>query len=242
MSGSTVLATATTETTSGTQATFTVSSNAIPLGTYPNITAVYSANGAFLGSTSPASATPLTVSPVPAPQGTIAQWTFENDAIGVNNSPAPSTGTGTASGLGMTNSYNSTTSTNTDDVTGAATGDTGTNTLADTTQIWRVRGQSPGNGWSSQAAIGTQGAVFATSTANHAGADQRELRLVCHKCGRRETATRIYDRRQHLPQSSDNRSGGRHQHHRHDQQRGFRQYGDRRRMFRCRAGSSGRPI
>ncbi len=100
---------------------------------------------------------------------TITQWTFENDSIAVNNSPAPSTGTGTASAIGMTNSFNSTTSTNTDDVVQGANGDTGTNNLADLTQIWRVRGQSPGNGWSSQAPIGTQGAVFATSTVGYFG-------------------------------------------------------------------------
>src|SRR5579862_7869621 len=69
---------------------------------------------------------------------TVAAWTFENDAIAVNNSPAPSTGTGTASSIGMTNSFNGTTSVTTDDVTLGVAGDTGTNTLADTTQIWRV--------------------------------------------------------------------------------------------------------
>jgi hypothetical protein len=100
---------------------------------------------------------------------TIAQWTFENDAVAVNNNPAPSTGTGTASSLGMTNSYNSTTSTTTDDVLVGKSTDTGANGLADTTNTWRVRGQSPGNGWSSQAAIGTQGVEFAASTAGYSG-------------------------------------------------------------------------
>ncbi len=97
--------------------------------------------------------------------GTITAWTFENDAIATNNNPAPSTGTGTASSLGMTNSFNGTTSTTTDDVLAGVSGDTGPNGIADTTQIWRVRGQTPGNGWSSQAAIATQGAEFAASTA-----------------------------------------------------------------------------
>jgi hypothetical protein len=99
-----------------------------------------------------------------ASAATITAWTFENDAIAVNNSPAPSTGTGTASSLGMTNSFNSTTSTTTDDVVAGVAGDTGVNNIADTTQIWRIRGQNPGNGWSSQAAIATQGAEFAAST------------------------------------------------------------------------------
>jgi PEP-CTERM motif len=100
---------------------------------------------------------------------TIASWNFENppDAIAVNNSPAPTIGVGTAASLGMTNSYNSTTATTTDDVLAGVTGDTGANGLADTTQIWRVRGKSPGNGWSSQAPIGTQGAQFAASTVGY---------------------------------------------------------------------------
>ncbi len=120
--------------------------------------------------TGPAQGFTLTVIAVPlAPSFALAQWSFENNTIAVNNSPTPSLGTGTASGLGMTNSYNGTTSTNTDDVTQGVAGDTGSNGLADTTQTWRVRGQSPGNGWSSQAPIGTQGAEFATSTVGYGG-------------------------------------------------------------------------
>ena len=169
-SGSTVLATATSvASSSGQSSTFTATSTAIPYGTYTGITAVYSGNGAFTSSTSSASNVTLTITTATPPAGTIAQWNFENDPIAVNNSPAPSFGTGTASALGMTNSYNSTTSTNTDDVLQGSSGDTGTNALADTTQIWRVRGQSPGNGWSSQAPIGTQGAEFATSTVGISG-------------------------------------------------------------------------
>ena len=168
--GSTVLATATSVASSNsTSATFTASSSSIPLGSYSTITAVYMPGAGFNTSTSSASPTTLTVTPVTIPVGAIAQWTFENDAIALNNSPAPSTGAGTATPLGMTNSFNGTTSTNTDDVLLGASGDTGSNGLADTTQIWRVRGQTPGNGWSSQAPIGTQGAVFATSTARIAG-------------------------------------------------------------------------
>jgi len=104
---------------------------------------------------------------------TITQWTFEGLAQAVNNSPAPSTGTGTASGLGMTNSFKTTSgtggsgSTNTDDIVQGVTGDTGSDNLADLTKVWRIRGQNPGNGWSSQAAIGTQGAEFAASTVGY---------------------------------------------------------------------------
>jgi uncharacterized protein (TIGR03437 family) len=59
----------------------------------------------------------------------------------------------------------------TDDVTQGATGDTGSNGYADLTQIWRIRGQAgtagAANGWSSTAPVGTQGAMFAASTAGY---------------------------------------------------------------------------
>jgi hypothetical protein len=105
-----------------------------------------------------------------------ADWTFESDTVATNNAPIADTGidgktgnsSATAAGLGMTNSLNSTTSVNTDDVlqgvTSGSKTDTGANGLSDGGLEWRVRGQSPGNGWSSQAAIGTQGAAFSAST------------------------------------------------------------------------------
>ena len=108
-----------------------------------------------------------TLSAANASTSTIAAWTFENNAIATNNTPAPSTGSGSASAIGMTNSYNSTTSVNTDDVVLGKSADTGANGLADTTNTWRVRGQTPGNGWSSQAPIGTQGAQFNASTVGY---------------------------------------------------------------------------
>src|SRR5579871_2920479 len=73
----------------------------------------------------------------------ITAWTFENDAIANNNTPAPSTGTGSADAIGMTNSYNSTTSVNTDDVLTEKSNDPGNNGVVDSSHIWRVRGQSP---------------------------------------------------------------------------------------------------
>jgi hypothetical protein len=36
-----------------------------------------------------------------AQSGVITAWTFENNALAVNNSPAPSTGSGAASSIGM---------------------------------------------------------------------------------------------------------------------------------------------
>lgn len=59
----------------------------------------------------------------------------------------------------------------TDDVLVGKTSDTGNNTVANTTNIWRVRAQAgtngAANGWSSSAPIGTQGAVFTTSTVGY---------------------------------------------------------------------------
>jgi len=101
---------------------------------------------------------------------TLADWTFDTLTVATNNNPAPTSGNGSAASLGMTNSYNATTSVTTDDIVVGTTGtkgDTGANGLADTSNLWRVRGQTPGNGWSSQAAIGSQGVQFATNTTGY---------------------------------------------------------------------------
>jgi hypothetical protein len=106
-----------------------------------------------------------------AQASTITAWTFENDAVAVNNNPAPSTGSGTASSIGMATYPTPNVGVTTDDVDLGATGDTGTNGNADLTNIWRVRAQAgsagAANGWSSLAPIGTQGAVFAASTVGY---------------------------------------------------------------------------
>src|ERR1700677_3217319 len=98
----------------------------------------------------------------------LAAWTFENNSIAVNNSPAASTGTGTASSIGMATYATPNVGVTTDDVLVGKGSDTGANTVADTTNTWRVRGQAgsngAANGWSSLAPIGTQGAVFAVPT------------------------------------------------------------------------------
>jgi hypothetical protein len=101
----------------------------------------------------------------------ITAWNFENDAIAVNNSPAPSTGTGTSSSIGMNLYPTPNIGVTTDDVLQGKSSDTGANGVADTTQTWRVRAQAgangTANGWSSLAPIGTQGAVFAASTVGY---------------------------------------------------------------------------
>ena len=99
---------------------------------------------------------------------TLIAWTFDNNAIGINSSPSPSTalnGIGTASALGMGNTFNNTNSVSNPDIqslTGSSTGAAGPNS-------WRIRGFSTtpgnrGNGWSTNAPIGTQGAQFTGST------------------------------------------------------------------------------
>jgi len=103
---------------------------------------------------------------------TVAAWNFENDAIAVNNSPAQSSGsaTGTAGSIGMNIYPTTTVGVTTDDVLQGASGDTGTNGVADLTQTWRIRAQNAAgtaNGWSSLAPIGTQGATFAASTVGY---------------------------------------------------------------------------
>src|SRR5580658_5531395 len=114
----------------------------------------------------------LAASQPAAQAGVITAWTFENNAIALNNSPAPSTGSGTASSLGMATYATPNVGVTTDDVVQGATGDTGSNGNADLSQIWRVRAQAgtagAANGWSSAAPIGTQGAMFAASTEGYA--------------------------------------------------------------------------
>lgn len=103
--------------------------------------------------------------------GVITAWTFENDAVAANNTPAPSTGTGSASSIGMATYATPNIGVTTDDVTQGAASDTGSNGNADLTQIWRIRAQAgsagAANGWSSTAPIGTQGAEFAVSTVGY---------------------------------------------------------------------------
>jgi len=101
----------------------------------------------------------------------ITAWTFENSAIAVNNGPAPSIGAGTANSLGMATYATPNIGVTTADIIAGSTGDTGVNGVADITQIWRVRAQAgaagAANGWSSLAPIGTQGAMFSTSTVGY---------------------------------------------------------------------------
>jgi len=99
---------------------------------------------------------------------TITAWTFDNypSAAGtIVTNPSPSTGSGVASALGFNNSYNSTTSISSPDIIADVAGNSTGSGLND----WRLRGQSPGNGWSTQAPIGTQGAEFSASTVGFTG-------------------------------------------------------------------------
>ena len=102
----------------------------------------------------------------------ITAWTFENNAIALNNGPAPSTGSGTAQSIGMDVYPTPSIGVTTDDVLVGATGDTGVNGNVNLSQIWRVRAQAAAgggaaNGLSSLAPIGTQGAVFSASTVGY---------------------------------------------------------------------------
>jgi hypothetical protein len=93
---------------------------------------------------------------------TLTAWNFDNLAVGANGSPSPSTGLGTASALGLGNAYNNTNSISNPDIQSLAGSSSGG------ANCWRIRGQGSapfgGNGWSTNAPIGTQGAQFAGST------------------------------------------------------------------------------
>src|ERR1035438_8804826 len=97
---------------------------------------------------------------------TLTAWTFDNLAIGLNRGPQPSTGLGTASAFGMSNSYNNTNSISNPDIQSLAGSSSGG------ANSWRMRGFSTingsrGNGWSTNAPIGTQGAQFTGSTVGY---------------------------------------------------------------------------
>ena len=74
-----------------------------------------------------------------ASAATVAAWNFENNPIAVNNNPAASAGTGTASSIGMDVYPTPNIGVTTDDVLLGVAGDTGANTVANLTQVWRVR-------------------------------------------------------------------------------------------------------
>lgn len=104
--------------------------------------------------------------PTAASADIITQWNFTSTVAAPDNSPAPTTGNGTATPLGMTNNY-----TYSNGVTGSVTTcdilqspGVANPALADFT--WRIRGQSPGNGWNLAAPQYSQGAQFSASTAN----------------------------------------------------------------------------
>src|ERR1700733_9534626 len=112
----------------------------------------------------------------------IVQWTFENLAI-TNYSPNPAPSTDSSLGaefvqaLGMTNYPTTGFGTNDPDVLQGAGSDSspfgapgsasGGDGITNTSQEWRVRATGAGNGWSSQAPVGTQGAQFSVDTTGY---------------------------------------------------------------------------
>lgn len=89
----------------------------------------------------------------------ITAWNFEEVAIGINNSPAPSAGVGTARPIGMTNSFTTPPSVTAADVLNAAGSST-------PTRAWRIRaaGTGSGNGWAAAAPQYSQGSEYLVST------------------------------------------------------------------------------
>jgi hypothetical protein len=89
----------------------------------------------------------------------ITEWNFDNLTAGTTNtSPAPSTGSGSTASLGMA-LYSGPDTSNIDNLAGTASDNSGSNN-----NTWRIVGT---NGWSSNAAIGTQGAQFNVSTVGY---------------------------------------------------------------------------
>jgi len=107
-------------------------------------------------------------------QTTVVQWNFENLAItNYSPNPAPSlnncAGAVSAAALGMTNWPTTGYGTNDPDIVQGASGDTssaanGGNGITNLSKEWRIRATGAGNGWSSQAPVGTQGVQFKVDT------------------------------------------------------------------------------
>jgi hypothetical protein len=100
-------------------------------------------------------------------QSAITDWNFTAMPTnsGPDNTPAPTTGSGSAATLNMTNTYlesnGDASSTAFDDILGdTVNGSTDSN-------VWRVRGQDPGNGWSTLAPEYSQGVQFNVNTSNY---------------------------------------------------------------------------
>ena len=101
-------------------------------------------------------------------QSLLTQWTFTGlSTAGVNASPTTSSGTGTASTLGMNFSGGSDNS----GIASLAGTDTSPSNTGSSNATWKIRGTGGSggntNGWSSVAAIGTQGAQFAVNTTGY---------------------------------------------------------------------------
>ena len=167
----TLLATATSETTNGITATFTISSTSVPAGNYNDIQAFYTPNAGFGKSNSAVFGSTLQVN-IP---NVIADWTFQSEpASTLDNSPAPDIGSGTATTLGMTNNYTYST---TPPTVGSNTGDdvlstSGTFNTSFTENLWRIRGSTlggplAGNGWNLAAPEYSQGIELDTSTVGY---------------------------------------------------------------------------
>ena len=102
---------------------------------------------------------------------TVANWIFDDQYVKnkIINQPTPaiSNNTASASIIGFNTSYvfanGVTGSTNSADITST----TPYSSTPSAPDAWRLRGNGPGNGWNSQADIGTQGAEFDVSTINY---------------------------------------------------------------------------
>jgi hypothetical protein len=112
---------------------------------------------------------------------TIAAWNFDT-AVATTTHPSPSTGTGTSTSMGMLLYPSSGAS---DKSTIASPGDTAdTADTGSTNNAWEIVGN---NGWTSTAALGTQGAQFNVSTASY-NAIGVQFDWICSTQGEGEVA------------------------------------------------------
>ena len=158
----------------------------------------------------------------------ITAWTFENNAIAVNNSPAPSTGSGTASSIGMATYATPSIGVTTDDVACGRCGRHGRERCCRSHP--NLARPCAGRCWRRGSEWLVEPCAYRDAgrrvRRKHSGLQQHhcQLRLVCDESGRGEPATSIHHGWQHLAQCAAEPRRIRYRIGAHDQHH-LRQYG-----------------
>lgn len=120
-----------------------------------------------MGWTSAVCAMLATLIAMPVAGDTVAEFSFDQLAVGVNNSPAASAGVAALTSIGMTNSFTTPASVTNCDIVAQ----TGTSNSDPLNKTWRIRGggTGSGNGWAAAAPQYSQGLEALVGTTGFGG-------------------------------------------------------------------------